>query len=335
MSDSPSTRRWWTQEEDRLLQQEVRAQLDVGGDQGAMKWSVIADSLPGRSNKDCRKRWTKISSSSRKGTWSTAEDHLLRKGVAMFSFQWTRVAEIVVTRQPDQCAKRWHHSLDPNVKRTPWSNEEDSILIGAVQNIGRDWKDVGRQYFPSRSTTDIKNRYVILSRRHALPASGQHADDGLAEVHINPIDILTPDIDLSFVATPYYSGANNISTPPLNVPLVTDLPPSISNSPSTLSLPDIPDSNIVFGNQGWPVFDERLGGLNCVSPGMSTSSDEGYHTSLPNGSLPETPSTTDTRRSASSTLVLEELQPETVGLVIDTLLKAKSTFKMQLINSGS
>lgn len=182
--------------------------------------------------------------------------------------------------------------------------------------------------------TDI--RYVILSRRHALPASGQHADDGLAQGQINPIDILTPDIDLSFVTTPYYSGANNISTPPLNVPLITDLPPYISNSPSTLSLPDVPDSNIIFGNQGWPIFDEQLGGLNSVSPGMSTSSDEGYHTSLLNGTLPETPSTPDKPQlPTSSTLVLEELQPETVGLVIDTLLKAKSNFKMQLINTGS
>ena len=57
-----------------------------------------------------------------------------------------------------ECAKRWHHSLDPNVKRGPWTTEEDRSLIEAVQRVGRDWKEIGRELFPSRSTTDIKNR---------------------------------------------------------------------------------------------------------------------------------------------------------------------------------
>lgn len=65
----------------------MRCPVDVGGGQGVKNWSAIAERLPGRSNKDSRKRWTKIASSSRKGTWSSAEDHLLRKGVAMFGFQ--------------------------------------------------------------------------------------------------------------------------------------------------------------------------------------------------------------------------------------------------------
>ena len=99
-------RRWWTQEEDHTLQAEIKSQrkcepwesvrirahgplliVEVGGQQGARNWSAIAQKLPGRSNKDCRKRWTKISLSSRKGTWSSAEDHLLRKAVAKFGLQ--------------------------------------------------------------------------------------------------------------------------------------------------------------------------------------------------------------------------------------------------------
>jgi hypothetical protein len=62
-----------------------------------------------------------------------------------------------------ECAKRWHHSLDPNVKRGPWAPDEDAALLDAVQRVGRDWKEIGRELFPSRSTTDIKNRYLIHS----------------------------------------------------------------------------------------------------------------------------------------------------------------------------
>lgn len=75
--------------------------VDIGGGQGAKNWSAIAERLPGRSNKDSRKRWTKIASSSRKGTWSSAEDHLLRKGVAIFGFQCVNGSSTLLSYSTD------------------------------------------------------------------------------------------------------------------------------------------------------------------------------------------------------------------------------------------
>jgi hypothetical protein len=43
---------------------------------------MIAASLPGRTNKDCRKRWhNSVAGGLKKGQWSKSEDALLARGV--------------------------------------------------------------------------------------------------------------------------------------------------------------------------------------------------------------------------------------------------------------
>ncbi|KAL3470339.1 hypothetical protein BJX99DRAFT_264331 [Aspergillus californicus] len=342
MGDSSSRRRWWTQEEDQILQEEVKSQ-ELGGQQGAKNWSAISESLPGRSNKDCRKRWTKISLSSRKGTWSGSEDHLLRKAVTKFGFQWTKVAEMVGSRHPDQCAKRWHHSLDPNVKRGPWTPDEDAALVEAVQRIGRDWKAIGRELFPSRSTTDIKNRYVILSRRQAFSISSQ---DNCCRVEDAPPSDTTKLI-LSQPNNPSSNGVLDIATTPcipeglslavdeLSIPLPQDIPSYLLNDAPSFFLSDITDRPFT---PDWAAFDGQQTPFNRFFPDTANNSDiESCDPNLLiNSSTPETPSMLETALTgAPSTLVLEDLEPETVNLVIDTLLKTNSKFEMRLYNTGS
>ncbi|RDW76859.1 uncharacterized protein DSM5745_06851 [Aspergillus mulundensis] len=350
MNDAPGRRRWWTQEEDHILHEEVKHQTEHGS-QGPRNWSAIAEKLPGRSNKDCRKRWTKISLSSRKGTWSGAEDHLLRKAVAKFGFQWTKVAGMVGSRHPDQCAKRWHHSLDPNVKRGPWASDEDGSLINAVQRIGRDWKEIGRELFPNRSTTDIKNRYVILSRRQGFFSSQDdcsainlkiNADSPpLADskpVSHNSGDVLTPngDTDASFLPTPCDSAADLFHLPPdaltMTMPRPTVIPPYPS-LPCPHANISTDDPTISWDVNDWALFDRQY----LLTPGPSELEMESCDPSLltnGNGTTPDS-ALLPPEIPGPSTLVLEDLRPETVNLVIDTLLRTNSKFGMRLYNTGS
>ncbi|KAJ0426705.1 hypothetical protein BJY00DRAFT_306702 [Aspergillus carlsbadensis] len=383
MNETPGRRRWWTTDEDRILQEEVKTQLQTDGPHGSRNWSAIAEKLPGRSNKDCRKRWTKISLSSRKGTWSGAEDHLLRKAVAKVGFQWTKVAEMVGSRHPDQCAKRWHHSLDPNVKRGPWVPDEDAALLDAVQRVGRDWKEIGRELFPSRSTTDIKNRYVILSRRRGLSMSSQDnsstIDSGacsdtqmMEQEDHSQIDLLSPGMDLSLVNTPCDSGIFNLTADDLNMnlnmgmnmPFTSDLPSYLFENTPNLQHTDIPTSVPVPDHTfpehypphshdipDWPAFDPSTSipgpPFPLLSPQTPASELEiescdpsllmnNGSVSTNTNSVPETPTPSILDgASDASTLVLEDLRPETVNLVIDTLLRTNSKFGMRLYNTGS
>ncbi|KAH7053277.1 Homeodomain-like protein [Macrophomina phaseolina] len=122
-------------------------------------WKAVAEHIPGRTNKDCRKRWIKIKTSTTKGTWDPTEDARLRNAVGKHGFRWVEVARDVGTRNSDQCAKRWNYAVDPSIDRSVWKPVEDAALIFAVSKYGPAWRVISEEYFPRRATTDIKNRY--------------------------------------------------------------------------------------------------------------------------------------------------------------------------------
>ena len=55
---------------------------------GALKdWNRIAAKLPGRTNKDCRKRWAKVCENIKKGAWDSAEDERLQNAVQFYGLR--------------------------------------------------------------------------------------------------------------------------------------------------------------------------------------------------------------------------------------------------------
>ncbi|KAI9672397.1 MAG: hypothetical protein M1817_003419 [Caeruleum heppii] len=159
----PRTPKRWTGEEDQVLRKGALDQLSRGS---LKNWHRIAAELPGRSNKDCRKRWcNQVSGGLKKGSWEAEEDHRLEQAIREHGHRWTVVAQDVVTRNADQCAKRWHHSLDPALDRSDWTLDEDQRLLEAVEIYGHNWKDIEGRIFPGRSSNGVKNRYTILTRK--------------------------------------------------------------------------------------------------------------------------------------------------------------------------
>ena len=54
-------------------------------------------------------------------------------------------------RKGKQCRERWQNQLDPTVKKGPWSEEEDEILIAAQKKHGNKWVDIAKvRALPSR-----------------------------------------------------------------------------------------------------------------------------------------------------------------------------------------
>ncbi|EFR04742.1 hypothetical protein MGYG_07750 [Nannizzia gypsea CBS 118893] len=154
-------RKLWSEKEDNVLRTEVARQAEHGK---AKDWRTIAEKLPGRSNKDCRKRWIKLDGPVKKGPWSQEEDQRLHKAVLLHSNVWTEVAQVVGTRHADQCAKRWLHFLSPNLNHGEWSEQEDERLLAAVERGGRNWRKIVDEILQGRSATDAKNRHAILQR---------------------------------------------------------------------------------------------------------------------------------------------------------------------------
>jgi hypothetical protein len=72
-------RNLWRLEEDNYLKSRVPQVLSKSVD-----WVEIAQGLPNRNNKDCRKRWLKIDDKWERGSWSEDEDQRLVRAFNQF-----------------------------------------------------------------------------------------------------------------------------------------------------------------------------------------------------------------------------------------------------------
>jgi myb proto-oncogene protein/Myb-like DNA-binding protein BAS1 len=173
----------WTDEEDELLRQGVAEHGDTD------HWKTIASSIPGRSNKSCRKRWLhSLQPNVKKSAWTPDEDKLLIELFMTYGPRWSTIARQILGRTDDACSKRYREALNPNLKKEDWTPEEDEKLIEAYNSIGGKWGQVGQTL--QRSGLGCRNRWRLLERKKASishqithPQEGSAIHEPPAQVH--------------------------------------------------------------------------------------------------------------------------------------------------------
>lgn len=166
----------WTPEEDEYL----RAAVQLYGDK-TEKWAKIAACVPGRTNKNCRKRWFhSLDPKLKKGPWTEEEDHLLKTGVQMYKGQWSKIAERIPGRTDDQCAKRWREGLDPLIDRAAWTSDDDLLLLQRFEEFGSQWQKIALA-FPGRPGLHCRNRWRKLQRNlNQMKRASKRRSQGVA-----------------------------------------------------------------------------------------------------------------------------------------------------------
>ncbi|KAG7091106.1 hypothetical protein E1B28_010161 [Marasmius oreades] len=99
-----------------------------------------------------------------RGAWSSEEDRLLIQAVQTYGSKWSLVAGVVKTRSSTQCARRWSDTLDPRIDKSPWTPEQDQLLLQAVAKHGRTWANIAKMYFRGRTGLALKNRYTVIGK---------------------------------------------------------------------------------------------------------------------------------------------------------------------------
>ena len=66
-------------------------------------------------------------------------------------------------RNSKQCRERWHNHLDPDVKKGPWSPEEDATIIEQQKVFGNQWARIA-EFLPGRTDMSVKNRWHTFVR---------------------------------------------------------------------------------------------------------------------------------------------------------------------------
>lgn len=97
-----TNRHKFTAEEDSLI-------LELVHHHGARRWDFIAQSLPGRTGRQCRDRYRNyLMTDLHNGPWSKEEDEQLIQKVEEFGSHWSKIAKFFKGRSPNNLKNRWY-----------------------------------------------------------------------------------------------------------------------------------------------------------------------------------------------------------------------------------
>ncbi|KAK0425356.1 hypothetical protein QR680_009158 [Steinernema hermaphroditum] len=95
------------------------------------------------------------------GVWRNTEDEILKAAIMKYGKnQWSRIASLLHRKSAKQCKARWHEWLDPGIKKTEWSGEEDEKLLHLAKLMPTQWRTIAP--LVGRTANQCLERYEQL-----------------------------------------------------------------------------------------------------------------------------------------------------------------------------
>lgn len=101
----------------------------------------------------------------KRSKFTKSEDAILIKLVHELGLNsWDAISQRLPNRNPRQCRERYVNYLAPDLSHEQFTREEDMLLREKLKEYGKRWVQIAK-FFPSRTDTMLKNRWLVLSRR--------------------------------------------------------------------------------------------------------------------------------------------------------------------------
>ena len=89
------------------------------------------------------------------------KDEILKAAVMKYGKnQWSRIASLLHRKSAKQCKARWYEWLDPSIKKTEWSREEDEKLLHLAKLMPTQWRTIAP--IVGRTAAQCLERYEYL-----------------------------------------------------------------------------------------------------------------------------------------------------------------------------
>ena len=161
-----------------------------------INWSKIAEKLENKNARQCQTRWQNILDPNRvKGPWTKEEDMKLIELVKKFGPEkWSNISSYLPGRLGKQCRERWYNHLNPEVRKTGWSKEEEWMLFLLHRKYGNSWS-IFSEKIPGRTDNTIKNHWNSIMKKNIVGINNQYQEmtkgktkEEIEEIEKNIID---------------------------------------------------------------------------------------------------------------------------------------------------
>lgn len=148
---------FWTSDEDKR----VRELFDEHG----ANWGLIEKHIPGRTRQDIVKHWRIVLNPSvSKALWSKKEDKKLLRLHAVYGDKWAFIARQLPGREGSHVSARWKHSVDPTLRKDPWTDAEDLKMTRLYAVHGGKWSRIA-EGITGRNDSQVQCYWKGLEKR--------------------------------------------------------------------------------------------------------------------------------------------------------------------------
>lgn len=121
------------------------------------------------------------------GVWRNTEDEILKAAVMKYGKnQWSRIASLLHRKSAKQCKARWNEWLDPSIKKTEWSREEEEKLLHLAKLMPTQWRTIAP--IIGRTAAQCLEHYEYLLDKAAQRDNEEEAADDPRKLKPGEID---------------------------------------------------------------------------------------------------------------------------------------------------
>jgi hypothetical protein len=140
----------------------------------------------------------------KRGEWGSDEDDIVLE-CRSNGLKWSAIAEKLLGRIGEQVRDRYVNFLDPDLKKTAWSTEENLILFQEQRRLGNRWTEIAKN-LPGRSENAVKNRWHNAKMTQRRRIRKQAVEKTQMEQNIRArqhVDVEIDDATEAFAAPSY------------------------------------------------------------------------------------------------------------------------------------